>query len=63
MGFFNPVIPTQNFVQSHLPRILSILNFAQILLEKHESRASLRVIPGPEKRLGDPREAIYGRDI
>ena len=54
MGFFNPVIPTQNFVQSHLPRILSILNFAQILLEKHESRASIKGNPGAWKTFGGP---------
>ena len=55
MGFFNPVIPTQNFVQSrntifflasHLTGIVSIPNFAPILLYNPESRASNKWNPG-----------------
>ena len=59
------VIPSVSMVLhvSHLPRILSILNVAQILLEKLESRASIKGNPGSRKLLGAPREAIYGRDI
>ena len=56
IGFFNPVIPTQNFVQSvmlrvilgiHLLRILSIRNLVPILLFNFKSRGSNK--GNPEK--------------
>ena len=58
MGFFNPVIPTQNFVQSrntillsHLTGILSIPNLAPILLYNPEYRASNKGYPGCRETL------------
>ena len=67
MGFFNPVIPTQNFVQSRNPififgipphrqlrGILSIRNLAPILLYNPESRASNKGNPGTRETYWGP---------
>ena len=59
MGFFNPVIPTQNFVQSRNPifiltGILSIPNFAPILLYNPESRVSNKGNPGTRETYWGP---------
>ena len=63
IGFFNPVIPTCNFVkslmisrvarESHLPRILSIPNLDLALKSRISSFDQIREIPDPKKPIGD----------
>ena len=64
MGFFNPAILTQNFVQSRNPegylghsnsRILSVPNLARFCFKIPNSDLQItREILDPEKPIGDP---------
>ena len=59
IGFFNPLIPTQNFVQSRNPDSYfwyptSFLNLAAILHQNPESRALIERNPGSRKTYWGP---------
>ena len=65
IGFFNPVIPTQNFVQSRNPEGYFWHPTSRVYFQSRISprfcfqipnpELQIREIPDPEKPIGDPR--------